>query len=256
MEVDEDGDERPVLFDGTTQNFAGLEERGDGWAISVFPIAYSEWIACHSEEFTEAYERTVGEIPYAGIGVNTVAETSDGSYVLTRRDTDTLVYPGTLFTLGGGLSPGDNLGERLMREIEEEAGLVAGEHYDEDDLTVTALGSDIHYMGGRHERPEVNAHVTLNVPFGKVQELQGGTDYQQDVANVTPMSKEPRCFKDFLTSKAEEGEIIPSSEMSLTYAWLSSRAEEVGEEQAAAEAEELMGELNEFGPHDYESLRL
>src|SRR3989344_222989 len=78
-------------FDGTNAQFRRLVQEGERTIIEIYPMVFSEWMACQTPEFTKAYldmnlEDEYPEwyqsgldrwIPYAGIGVSTVVQTSD-----------------------------------------------------------------------------------------------------------------------------------------------------------------------------------
>lgn len=251
----DDGNKR-LNFDGTTTNFSGIRREGSSVVIEVYPIAFSEWIACKTSEFANAYKDSVGRIPYAGIGISTVVESADRFFVLTQRGTGTPNYPGTLFTLGGGLKPEDNVGQGLLSEIIEESGLKPGSDYNPDDIIVTAIGAEKSYAGSEHQRPEIVAYLKTKVPWRKIVESQQKTAFQPDVSGLVPLDTEPTNFASRVAMMGSTGELLPAAEIGLVYAWLKKREIEVGVQQTITDAQVLIEMLNQYTRQNYKIPKL
>lgn len=159
----EDGTSKRVMWAGTTITLAQqqIEYKGNEVVIPVYPINYTEWIACENPTYAEAFKKAGLPLPYAGIGVSVLMETADGQYVLTRRGIETPVYPGRLYSPGGGPKPGETSAGAILQEIVEETGLQEGVHFNMADLYMLALVTDASYNGSEHARPELVAYLQL-----------------------------------------------------------------------------------------------
>jgi len=244
-------DTKRLNFDGPTTNYAQLRHDRGNFVVGVYPIAFSEWIACKTPDFTKAYEESVGKIPYAGIGISTVVESSDGFFILTQRGTGTPNYPGALFTLGGGLKPEDKVSKGLLNEIVEEAGLEPGKDYNLENIRVMAIGAEKSYAGGAHQRPEIVAYLKSNATWREIVNAQKKTEFQTDVAGLVPLDTEPINFASRVAVMGATGELLPAAEIGLVYAWLKKRENEVGVQQAIKETDILMRTLNQYTRQDY-----
>lgn len=95
-------------------------------------------------------------------------ETTDGFMPLTRRGIETPVYPGALYSPGGGPKQGQSSVEAILEEILEETGLEEGKHFDIEKLVVLAFVSDTKHQGSDHERPELVAYLPLNTSIREI----------------------------------------------------------------------------------------
>ena len=241
-----DNERKRLTFDGVTTNYSKISHESKNIHIEVYPIAFSEWIACKSQDFTNAYLRNIGKKPYAGIGVNTIVESIDGFFTLTQRGTVNPNYPGTLFTLGGGLNPKDSVSQGLFSEIVEEAGLKEGTHYDKNNLIITAIGSDKSYMGGAHERAEITAYLKTHATWREIVSAQKKTEKQLDVSGLVPLDTDPNNFISRISMMGSTGELLSSAEMGLIYGWLKKRENDVGIEQTRQDYSKLMNMINQY----------
>lgn len=164
FERGENGEEKRVMWAGTTITLARkpIERDRNNVVIPVYPINYTEWIACENPAYAEAFKKAGLPLPYAGIGVSVLMETADGQFILTRRGIETPVYPGRLYSPGGGPKPGETSTGALLQEIVEETGLKEKVHFDGNTMHILALVTDTHYNGGEHVRPELVAYLRLS----------------------------------------------------------------------------------------------
>lgn len=241
-----DGEVKRLNFDGPTVNLKGSQRKGGEHIIEIYPISFSEWMACKDPDFTKAYQEEHDWIPYAGVGVSTVLETSDGFFVLTQRGIATPNYPGTLFTVGGGLRPKNQVGEELFNEIVEETGLIHGRDYDPNDIIITAVGADKFYEGGAHARPEITAYLKTNATFQDFVNAQKSTEYQADVSGLVPLATDLTNFSSRVAIMGATGELLSSAEIGLAYAYLKKQEIENGPERAMKDAEDLTSMLNKY----------
>lgn len=160
----ENGEDKRVMWAGTTITLAQqpIERNGNNVVIPVYPINYTEWIACGNPAYADAFKKAGLPRPYAGIGVSVLMETADGQFILTRRGIETPVYPGRLYSPGGGPKPGETSTGALLEEIVEETGLQNGLHFDMNNLHTLALVTDAQYNGSEHARPELVAYLRLS----------------------------------------------------------------------------------------------
>lgn len=174
FEVLSSGGERMVMWDGPTVTLAqsGPKWDGENFSVPTYPIRYSEWVACQNFRYAEAFRGAGLSLPYAGVGISVLMETTDGMIPLTRRGVETPVYSGMLYSPGGGPKPGQNSTEALMEEILEETGLQTGKHFNPADLTMLALVSDTRFHESDHQRPELIAYLPVNVTFRELEEIQ------------------------------------------------------------------------------------
>lgn len=187
----ENGEKRRLMYAGTTITRAQAEiiEKDNTLSIPVYPMNYSEWIAAYNPEYAEAFKRAESQLPYAGIGVSVLMETRDGRIPLTIRGEKTPVYPGRLYSPGGGPTPDQTPTESLIEEIGEEIGLRPKEHFDLEKMIMLALVSDTNFAGSGHSRPELVAYLPLNVSFAEVEQIRGEKAQKQpDVWGITSMA--------------------------------------------------------------------
>jgi hypothetical protein len=166
-------EERIIQFDGKTINMANYHQEGRLF-VGVYPIDWSEWMACMNPDFTKAYLEDVGKKPYAGVGVNIFTITSDGFVPLTLRDIETPNYPWRLFNFGGGPKPGEKSSEAVLLEAAAESGIrkenMGSVHPGPPRLSWIALVSDKKWMGSEHERPDFTAVVDIKPSFRELAE--------------------------------------------------------------------------------------
>lgn len=194
FEVDE-GLERRRMWDGTTITLAqrGVYADGGEFFVSVYPISYTEWVTCSNPDYTRAFRDAGLPLPYAGVGASVFMETKDGFVPLTRRGIETPVYPGRLYSPGGGPRPGQTSTEALLEEIVEETGLKGGERFNPADIIMMALIADSRYEGSEHSRPELVAYLPVNATFREIEEIQHEVSIQkgqrqEDVWGIVPIS--------------------------------------------------------------------
>src|SRR3989344_260679 len=79
------GELKRKMWAGTTLTLAQqpTQRQGSNLQIPVYPINYSEWVACLNPRFARAYYEQRLPAPYAGIGVSVLMETQDGFIPLT-----------------------------------------------------------------------------------------------------------------------------------------------------------------------------
>jgi hypothetical protein len=241
-----DGTIKRLNFDGPNVNFSQVQSTKDGAEIDVFPIAYSEWMACQNPGYAEAYKEATGQIPNAGVGLSLAIKSKDDFFVLTQRGTGTPNYPGTLFTVGGGLKPQDSVVSGLLEEVAEEAGLTPGENFQSEDIILTAVGAERNCYGGRHDRAEVVGYLSTDATFEEIVTAQGKAEYQTDVSGLVPLTTGLEGFSSRVAVMGAKGELLPAAELGVTYAWLKHRENELGPEQAAQDADYLSRLLNKY----------
>jgi 8-oxo-dGTP pyrophosphatase MutT (NUDIX family) len=248
FEVTSDGEKRK-MFDGPTITQA---QKGytfdDDLKIFVYPIVYSEWIACKHPQYAKAFEEEGLPLPYAGIGGSVLIETRDGLILLTRRGMETPVYPARLYPPGGGPKPGENSKEAILQEIREETGLEADRHFDASGLHMMAFISDTRFEGSRHSRPELVARLPTDLSYkqmeGTQQEQIRKKGKETDVWGLEPVPMNPTSLKQMI--KLHGREMCPPTEAGLTYELYELRKEEIGPEAAFAEMMEFTKSIRKY----------
>lgn len=130
----------------------------DGRAsLDIFPIKYSEWTCCSNREYSFLNPSM------CGLGISVLMETTDGFIPLTRRGLETPVYPGRLYSPGGGPKPGEKAAAALLSEILEETGLIANTHFDPKSIVILAAVNDDRHQGSLRSRPELIAYLPLKI---------------------------------------------------------------------------------------------
>ena len=215
-----EGKYKRKMWAGTTVSLSSYEVLENIAEIRVHPISYTEWIACYDPQFASAYEEEKLPLPYAGIGVSVLLESTDGLIPLTRRGIETPVYPGMLYSPGGGPQPGENSTEAILREVVEEVGLKSEEHFDTSNLFVMALVSDTKFAGTKHSRPEIVARLPTNVSYRQMEEIQQKKIKEKglketDVWGLEPVSMNSSTLSQ--TIKFHGYEMCPPTEAALTY---------------------------------------
>lgn len=160
-----DGKNVACMWDGTTISTTGASKLNSAgiFTLDVYPIKYSEWTSCTNPNYGAEYLKAGQNLPYAGIGISVLMETTDGFIPLTRRGIETPVYPGALYSPGGGPKQGQSSVEAILEEILEETGLEAGKHFSRQDLVMLAYVSDTRHQGSDHGRPELVAYLPLRI---------------------------------------------------------------------------------------------
>ena len=120
-------------------------------------------------------------------------ETTDSFFPLTRRGIETPVYPGRLYSPGGGPKPEESSAQAVLAEVLEETGLGEKVHFDSQNLTMLALVSDANFAGSAHARPELVAYMPVDINFRTVEEIQHLQSIkkgqkQEDVWGVVPIT--------------------------------------------------------------------
>jgi len=213
-----DSGKKLVNFDGITTNFASVSDEKD--TINIFPIAYSEFLVCRSNYYLDAMEKHTGFILNAGVGINVTVETSDGIYVLTKRGLGTPVYPGSIYTIGGGVLPKNNTVDNIINEITEELGLIPEKDFKEENLIITGIGRDLNYMGGNATRPEIAAYLKLNSDWKDVLYAHKKTFFQTDVEDIVLLPSDKSNFQKIFPVMVSSGKLLSSAELSITYAFM------------------------------------
>lgn len=183
-----DRERKRLMYAGTTVSLAqaGVSDENGRLSVPVYPISYSEWIATTNPKFAQAYKEAEFPLPYAGIGISVLMETTDGQIPLTVRGDKTPVYPGRLYSPGGGPKPGQTSTEAILEEILEETGLTQGEDFDLEKMVMLALVSDIKFDGSSHSRPELVAYLPLNVTYEDLERIRDEKAQEQaDVWDIT-----------------------------------------------------------------------
>lgn len=198
FEIMSEGGRRPRMWAGTTVNLAqkGIERINDDFAVPVYPISYTEWIATQNSDYAKAFRDKGLPLPYAGIGACVLITTADGFIPVTRRGIETPVYPGRLHVPGGGPKPGQSSSEAILEEVVEELGLQRRKHFNPRNLTVLALVTDSHFEGSEHPRPELVAHLPIRAKYREVEQIQHMASVtkdqrQEDVWGIVPISTFP-----------------------------------------------------------------
>lgn len=252
--------EKVVAFDGPTITYAqqGFYQEGDKTLIPTYPILYSEWVACMNPEYGKAFNNAGLPIPYAGIGISVLMVTNDGAnqddrtyglIPLTRRGIETPVYPGRLYSPGGGPKPGQTSTEALLEEIIEETGLKGERYYDSDDIFMLALIADTRFAGSEHIRPELVAYLPVNATFSEIERIQYEVSVkkgqrQEDVWGVVPVSAfTPNLARAIIYNG---GEMCPPTEAGLAHFMLYQNMRREGVKQALKDMEVLMARLKLF----------
>ena len=237
------------MWSGKTVSLAGHQVTDGEAEIRVHPISYNEWIACYDPRYAQAFEDADLPKPYAGIGVSVLIESQDRLIPLTRRGIATPVYPGRLYSPGGGPKPGQTSVEAILEEILEETGLRNGEHFDDLDLFMMAFVADTNFAGSRHSRPELVAGLPARVGYRDIEAIQQerlrkkGTK-ETDVWGLEPVSSSPASLAQFI--KLHGGEMCPPTEAALTWELYSIWEREVGPEKAFAEVADFVGEVGRY----------
>lgn len=250
------GGEKRRMWAGSTVTLAqaGVVREGKKMSVPVYPISYSEWVACYNPEYAEAFHDKGLIVPYAGIGVSVLMETADGFFPLTRRGIETPVYPGRLYSPGGGPRPGESSVEAILAEILEETGLEQEEHFEVAKLRMLALVSDTHFADSEHSRPELVAILPVDVSFRQLETIQHERSVaegksQEDVWGLSPVSTYvPSLQKGIVYSGFE---MCPPTEAGLAHAALHFIAEKRGMETALQEMEKVMKWVQSFSRSRY-----
>lgn len=252
--------ERVVTFDGPNITLAQQEiyQEGDKTLIPTYPILYSEWIACMNPDYAKAFRHAGLPIPYAGIGISVLMVTNDGAkqddrtyglIPLTRRGIETPVYPGRLYSPGGGPKPGQTPTEALLEEIIEETGLKDERYYDSDDIFMLALIADTKFAGSEHMRPELVACLPVNATFSEIEKIQHEVSVkkglpQEDVWGVVSCSAfTPNLARAIIFNGPE---MCPPTEAGLTHLLLYQEMKREGLERALESMESFMGRIKSF----------
>lgn len=222
FELDSSGGERRRMWAGTTITLAqrGVFNEGENLFVPVYPINYTEWLACSNTLYSEVFRQKSLPLPYAGIGISVLMETTDGFVPLTRRGIETPVYPGRLYSPGGGPKPDQTSTEALLEEIVEETGVRAGEMFDPAEMVTMALVADSRYDGNQHSRPELIAYLSVNTTFREIEKIQHETSIQkgmrqEDVWGIVPISTyEPNLTRALLYSGFE---MCPPTEAAIAH---------------------------------------
>lgn len=248
------------MWAGTTVTLAqrGIYEEEGRIIVPIYPISYTEWIACDNPEYTRAFREAGLPLPYAGIGVSVLMVTNDGAdqddrtyglIPLTRRGIETPVYPGRLYSPGGGPKPGQTSTEAILEEIIEETGLKSGEHFNSDELFMLALVADTRYAGSEHSRPELVAYLPVNTTFSDIERIQHEVSIkrglrQEDVWGVVPFSAfTPNLGRAIIFSGRE---MCPPTEAALAHLMFYQEMRREGIEQALKNMEKAMSRIRSF----------
>lgn len=255
-----DGKEKMVTFDGPGITYAqrGIYRDGDQTIIPVYPIHYSEWVTCENPAYAKAFRDAGLNLSYAGVGVSVLMVTNDGAdkddrtyglIPLTRRGIETPVYPGRLYSPGGGPRPGQTSTEAFLEEIIEETGLEAGKHFNPDDLFMLAFVADTRYAGSEHFRPELVAYLPVNTTFSEIERIQHEVSVkkglrQEDVWGVVPFSAfTPNLSRAIIFDGPQ---MCPPTEAGLAHLMLYQEMRREGIEQALKNIEATMFRLRSF----------
>ncbi len=259
FEVSSEGKTRR-MWDGRTVTLAqrGIYEEDGKTIVPIYPISYTEWLACANPEYTRGFRDAGLALPYAGIGVSVLMVTNDGAdrddrtyglIPLTRRGIETPVYPGRLYSPGGGPKPGQTSTEAILEEIVEETGLESGNHFNSDELFMLALVADTKYDDSEHSRPELVAYLPVNTTFSEVERIQYEKsvkkgERQEDVWGVVPVSAfTPNLARTIIYSGYE---MCPPTEAGLAHLMLYQEMRREGIEEALKNMETIMSRIRSF----------
>ncbi|MCL4418055.1 MAG: NUDIX hydrolase, partial [Actinobacteria bacterium] len=253
------------MWAGTTVTLAqrGIYEEEGQTIVPIYSMNYTEWVACDNPAYTRAFRDAGLPLPYAGIGISVLMVTNDGAdkddrtyglIPLTRRGIETPVYPGRLYSPGGGPKPGQNSLEAILEEIKEETGLYPGEHFNPDDLFMLAMVADTRYAGSEHSRPELVAYLPVNITFSEVEKIQYETSVkkgqkQEDVWGVVPFSAfTPNLSRAIIYNGPE---MCPPTEAGLAHLMLYQEMRREGIEKALKNIETTMQRLKSFSRRSF-----
>jgi len=247
--------EKRKMWAGRTVTMADYSVTDEKADIMVYPISYTEWIACHEPEYSEAFEKKGIRIPYAGIGASVLIETRDGLIPLTRRGIETPVYPSMLYSPGGGPKPGEGSTEALLQEILEETGMEANKHFDPSQLHMMALVSDTQFAGSRHSRPELVARLPTDLSYRNIEDIQHAmvrkkNRKETDFLGLEPVSMNLSTLKQII--KLHGREMCPPTEAALTYEIYELRKNEIGHEKAFEELRDFVHGIKKYYRSKYE----
>lgn len=266
---EQSGDEKKrIMWSGTTVTLAqkGIDQQGDRTIVPVYPISYSEWIACYNPDYAKTFREVGLPLPYAGIGVSVLMVTSDGAekddrtnglIPLTRRGLETPVYPGRLYSPGGGPKPGQTSTAAILEEVLEETGLERGRYFDPDEMFMLALVSDSSFAGSEHSRPELVAYLPVNATFNDIERIQHEASIkkglsQEDVWGVVPFSAFTPNLARAITFNGPE--MCPPTEAGLAHLMLYQEMRREGLAKALENVESMMRRLSSFRRTEFKPL--
>lgn len=261
----QDDSKKRIMWAGTTITLAQrpISQQGETTVIPTYPINYSEWIACYNPDYGQAFQQAGLPLPYAGLGVSVLMVTNDGAgkddrthglIPLTRRGIETPVYPGRLYSPGGGPKPGQTSMGALLEEIVEETGLEKGKYFDADRMFMLAMVSDIRHGGTNHERPELVAYLPVDATFSVIERIQHETSVkknkpQEDVWGVVPFSAfTPNLARAIVYNGPE---MCPPTEAGLAHLLLFQETRRSGLAKALGLIEETMARIRSFKRAEY-----
>lgn len=257
FEIANDGNKKRRMWAGTTITLAqkGIEWKNGDIQIPVYPISYSEWIACYNPEYAKVFKKNGLTLPYAGIGASVLMETTDGFFPLTRRGIETPVYPGRLYSPGGGPKPGQTSTEALLEEILEETGLRPGEHFDPSKITSLALVSDSRFANSDHSRPELVVYLPLTISYRAIEEIQHEQSVKKglketDVWGLEPVSTYPYNLGKKIVYAGNE--MCPPTEAALSHSLVFDIKQKEGMETAIKTASGIISRIKSFERVNYQ----
>lgn len=251
-----DGGEKCRMWAGTTITLA---QSGPTWeegklTLPVYPMDYSKWIACYNPRYGQAFKKEGLPLPYAGLGISVLGVTRDGFIPLTRRGIETPVYPGRLYSPGGGPKPGQTSTEAILEEILEETGLephrsgIAGQ-FNPSNLYMMALVSDSYFAGTGHQRPELVAVLPLDISFSELLRIQEEDRIrkgkkQEDVWSIVPASIYSPNLKQTIIYDGLQ--MCPPTEAALTHFLFEQYKSREGFNKAMLKMGEFMRKISSF----------
>lgn len=251
FEIDLVGEKRRKMWAGMT---VSLSQKGPYWegnsvVVPLYPISYSEWIACHNPKYGEVFKEKGLPFPFAGFGISVLMKTKDDMIPLTVRGLETPVYPGMYYSPGGGPQPGESLEEAMLSEIKDEVGLKPGKHFNTSEMRALALVSDSKFAGSEHERPELIFYLPLKVGFNELlkirhQSIAEKAKKEEDVWRMEPVASFPPELIDTIIDKGER--MCAPTEAGLAHALLHITLQNEGLVSSLINIEKLMNRMATF----------
>lgn len=251
-----DGEKIARMWDGVTISPSGdlIRTSDGGWVLNVHSIQYSEWTSCTNPEYAAAHRRNGVPLPYAGVGVSVLLETTDGFIPLTRRGIETPVYPGHLYSPGGGPKQGQSSVTALLEEIAEETGLQKGKHFNASELVMLAYVSDSKHQNSDHERPELVAYLPLKISVRDIcdirdEYLQRKKVPETDVWAYELLRADQANMSGMVVLRGNE--MCPPTEAALCHLMYYKLLQKREDESAMSEMRGVMDRVTQYGRDPY-----
>lgn len=206
----------------------------------------------------EIFRRNGLPLPYAGFGVSVLFQTPSekpghGRYPLTQRNSGIPVYPGRLYSVGGGPLPGQTLTEAINEKIGTITGMVDGKDYNASDMEALAIIEDKRYAFNPLQsdalatsRPELVLRVPVDISYDEIEErTYEKAGMEGKPPNAFGMVAAPVWGPSLLSYIVSRGyEMCPPLEAQLAHAYVADIVRDQGYEAAIAGAKQLTDALN------------